>query len=79
MRLDDILPDKWEKTAHVQEQRFKDKILNNLWDENYMLNVCMKCKLFRPVIEKGIMYMDCVFVNKCIKQYPPISCNKEFK
>ena len=79
MKLEDVLPDKWKQTAYIQEQRFKDKILNNLWDENYMLNVCMKCKLFRPKIYHGLMYMECVFVNKCIKQYPTISSNKEFK
>jgi len=79
MRLNDVLPDKWDEMAYIQDRRFKDKILNNLWDENYMLNVCMKCNLFRPKIYKGIMYMECVFINKCIKQYPPISCNKEFK
>ena len=79
MRLDDILPDKWDELAYIQEQRFKNKVLNNLWDENYMLNTCMKCNLFRPNIHHGVMYMECVLVNKCIKQYPSISCNKEFK
>ena len=57
MRLDDILPDKWDELAYIQEQRFKNKVLNNLWDENYMLNTCMKCNLFRPRIENGIIYM----------------------
>jgi len=79
MRLDDILPDKWDELAYIQEQRFKNKVLNNLWDENYMLNTCMKCNLFRPNIHHGVIYMECVFVNKCIKQYPTIQCNKEFK
>jgi len=61
------------------DKGFKTKILNNLWDENFMLNLCKECRLFRPKIIRGMFHLDCVFFNKCIRQYPYIIDNRRFK
>jgi len=79
MRLCDVMPDEWEKVSFTCSEKFKTQALNNMWDRDYMVNQCLDCPFSRPVIQGGLLYLPCVFVNKCIKQYPIYKDNEEFK
>lgn len=79
MNYEDILPDNWFDVSSERSDRFTSRVLQHLYDENYMFNECMKCPLFRTFLQGGVLYTGCIFATKCIKEYPHSKDNKEFK
>ena len=76
MRMIEILPDTWDDVAQYRSNLFINHTLNHqirLLTEN-----CYKCYGLRSDVKDEWIVTFCVF-NKCIKKYPHMVDNKEFK
>ena len=78
-----MLPDEWEAVAlHWQKKHYVES-LKNLRTKKMVFDACVSCPAFRVRIitmyEQEFVVTSCILFNKCIKEYPHMIDNKEFK
>ena len=79
----DYLPDKWKEASDYRSNKYKNKSLQSLRTKRDGFEFCNNCPTLRirviDVYEYEYVLTSCIFINKCIKQYPHRVDNKEFK
>ena len=78
MKVSEILPERWEEIAYRRRIKYKDDEIVNFITNRNMLETCQGCPAFRFIERGEWIYMWCI-LDKCIKQYPHIKDNREFK
>lgn len=74
-----LLPDNWERVSYMRYVELNNYLMRHLFDSETLIKECLECPHFRVYVTGNRIYPGCVFGNKCIKQYPHIYDNKEFK
>ena len=79
----DLLPDKWEAASEYRSSKYKNQSLKELRGKKDGFEFCNGCPAFRirviDVHGYEFVMTSCVFITKCIKQYPHKIDYKEFK
>ena len=79
----ELLPDKWWEMSEYRSKKYKNESLQMLRSRKAVFDMCDGCPGFRMrvIAVYGYEYVitSCLFVNKCIKQYPHRVDKKEFK
>jgi len=79
----DILPDNWEAASDYRSNKYKNQSLKELRGKKDGFVFCNGCDAFRiriiDVYGYEFVMTSCVFITKCIKQYPHRVDNEEFK
>jgi len=78
VELCDVLPDRWSEVAYRRRRKHQYEQIKNMFVEDDDGEDCVGCPNFR-VWKHGYTLLTGCIVNKCIKQYPHIYDNKEFK
>lgn len=79
----ELLPDEWLEACEYRSNKYRVKSLQMLRSKKAVFDMCNGCPAFRirliDVYGHEFVLTSCIFVNKCIKQYPHRVDNKEFK
>jgi len=77
------LPDKWKMASDYRNNKYRDQSLKDLRGRKDGFELCLGCEGFRVRVinsnNREYVLTSCIFINKCIKQYPHKIDNKEFK
>jgi hypothetical protein len=79
----DLLPDNWAAASDFRSNKYRTQSLKELRSKKDSFEFCNGCDAFRirliDVYGYEFVMTSCVFINKCIKQYPHRVDNEEFK
>ena len=75
MKIQDVLPDEWAKTAYYRYRKFRRELLQA--PLVLKKDLCEGCPCFRVKMNENYFETKCIF-NKCIRQYPHTLDNGEF-
>lgn len=76
MKTYDVLPEKWVDVVYYRYRKLRDETLKK--GEKDRDNICIGCPGMRAYMTADYIYEICI-MDKCIKQYPHMIDNKEFK
>ena len=78
MKVWELLPDNWSEVMVRNIRKYRNWEIQNYEERRDMLETCQSCPAFRFVPSGQFIYMYCV-LDKCLKQYPHMIDNREFK
>ena len=79
MKTTEVLPDGWDDVAHYRYKALISKTFFNFFNGGNSIEGCVGCPCLASGIRGGILFTRCKAITKCIKQYPHILDNEEFK
>ncbi len=69
----------WDDVAYYRYQELVSETMKKILNGVAVMDGCVECPCFRVNINGNFISTRCISVTKCIKQYPNIYDNKEFK
>ena len=73
-----MLPEVWEDVAYYRKQMLRVETLRGIVDGGLVIEGCVDCPCLKVKINGNYILTGCK-VDKCIKQYPHVLDNEEFK
>lgn len=68
----------WEDVAFYRYKELVSEVLLNLFNDGTLIQGCVDCPCLKVNVNGNYVTTRCI-VTKCIKQYPHISDNEEFR
>jgi len=79
----EFLPDKWLERSAYRSRKYRNKSLQTLQSKKDVFEMCNGCPCFRirfvEMYGHEVVLTSCIFINKCIKEYPHRVDKKEFR
>jgi hypothetical protein len=69
----------WDDVAYYRYKELIRETMSNVLNGLTVMEGCLECPLFRVNVNGNYVSTRCRVITKCIKKYPHIYDNKEFK
>jgi hypothetical protein len=76
--LHDNLPEPWDDVSYYRRKALVSETMRNVIRGVAVMDGCVECPCFSVHVNGNYVQTRCI-VTKCIKQYPHILDNEEFK